>query len=265
MTNNELYKLIYSKYGIITRARGCFLYTKKGERLTDLYLENGRAILGWDTKNAGTFLKNQLNKGLTGGFICEDQQHLRLQKSVCQLLDAEYKVYFYADKASALKAALGVAPQSTAVYRPWNPGNTDWTLTGCVLINPPLAWGDSICILAVAKSLVKDDCPLKDEITVPFALEAALTRAIYNLVSVIKERTEKDWFVYDPVLTKYWERKGPYLFPKISENEYDDFVRHCLDCGLVINPNYNEPSVVPCGADAGVFSKLKKTPFKGDK
>ena len=239
MTNNELYKLIYSKYGIITRARGCFLYTKKGERLTDLYLENGRAILGWDTKNAGTFLKNQLNKGLTGGFICEDQQHLRLQKSVCQLLGAEYKVYFYADKASALKAAL--------------------------LINPPLAWGDSICILAVAKSLVKDDCPLKDENTVPFALEAALTRAIYNLVSVIKERTEKDWFVYDPVLTKYWERKGPYLFPKISENEYDDFVRHCLDCGLVINPNYNEPSVVPCGADAGVFSKLKKTPFKGDK
>ena len=67
------------------------------------------------------------------------------------------------------------------------------------------------------------------------------------------------------MLTKYWERKGPYLFPRISENEYDDFVRHCLDCGIVINPNYNEPSIVPYGADTGVFNQLKKTPFKGDR
>ena len=265
MTNNELYKLVYSKYGIVTRARGCFLYTKKGVRLTDLYLQNGRAILGWDTKNAGTFLKNQLNKGLTGGFICEDQQHLRLQKAVGQLLGSERRVAFYSDKSAALKAALAICPQSTAVYRPWNPGNTDWNTTGCVLINPPLPWGENLCILAVAQPLVKADSPLQDTIAVPFALETAVTRAIYNLVAALGERTEKDWFVFDPVLTKYWERKGPYLFPKISENEYDDFVRHCLDCGLVINPNYNEPSVVPYGADAGVFSQLKKAPFKGDR
>ena len=265
MTNNELYTLIYSKYGIVTRARGCFLYTKKGVRLTDLYLENGRAILGWDTKNAGTFLKNQLNKGLTGGFICEDQKHLRLKKSVEQLLESARGVAFYPDKSVALKAALTISPESTAVYRPWNPGNSNWAETDCVIINPPLSWGDSICILAVKEPLIKEDCPLQDALTVPFALETAVTRAIYNLVAALDERTEKDWFVYDPVLTKYWERKGPYLFPKISENEYDDFVRHCLDSGLIINPNYNEPSVVPYGADTGVFSQLKKAPFKGDR
>ena len=106
MTNNELYKLIYSKYGIITRARGCFLYTKKGVRLTDLYLQNGRAILGWDTKNAGTFLKNQLNKGLTGGFICEDQKHLRLKKSVEQLLGSVRGVAFYPDKTIIITSLL---------------------------------------------------------------------------------------------------------------------------------------------------------------
>ena len=63
------------------------------------------------------------------------------------------------------------------------------------------------------------------------------------------------------MVTKYWERKGPYLFPKIPENQYEKFVLHCLEKGLVISPVYNEPSIVPFGADAGVFSKLKSDPF----
>lgn len=259
MTSNELYTQIYSKYGIVTRARGCFLYTKKGERLTDLYLENGRAILGWDSKNAGTFFKNMLNKGLTGGFICEE--HSRLDKAVSSLLNSDRKTAFFATKADALKAGLALSPQSTSIYRPWNPGKADWTDTDCVIIVPPLPWCDNIYLLAV-KGEAKD---LAGQIPLAFAQKTAITRAIYNLIAAIGGRTEKDWFIYDPVLTKYWERKGPYLFPKISENEYDAFVRHCLDCGLVINPNYNEPSVVPYGADAGVFGRLKKTPFKGDR
>lgn len=259
MTSNELYNLLYSKYGIVTRARGCFLYTKKGERLTDLYLENGRAILGWDSKNAGTFFKNMLNKGLTGGFICEE--HSRLDKAVSSLLNSDRKTAFFATKADALKAGLALSPQSTSIYRPWNPGKADWTDTDCVIIVPPLPWCDNTYLLAV-KGETKD---LAVQIPLAFAQKTAITRAIYNLVAAIDERQEKDWFIYDPVLTKYWERKGPYLFPKISENEYDAFVSHCLDCGLVINPNYNEPSVVPYGADAGVFGRLKKTPFKGDR
>ena len=259
MTSNELYTLIYSKYGIVTRARGCFLYTKKGVRLTDLYLENGRAILGWDSKNAGTFFKNMLNKGLTGGFICEE--HSRLDKAVSALLNSDRETAFFATKADAIKAGLALSPQSTSIYRPWNPGKTDWTDTDCVIIVPPLPWCDNIYLLA-AKGKTKD---LAGQTALPFAQKTAIARAIYNLIAEINERQEKDWFIYDPVLTKYWERKGPYLFPKISENEYDDFVRHCLDCGLVINPNYNEPSIVPYGAYTGALSLLKKTPFKGDR
>ena len=258
MTSNELYTQIYSKYGIVTRARGCFLYTKKGERLTDLYLENGRAILGWDSKNAGTFFKNMLNKGLTGGFICEE--HSRLDKAVSSLLNSDRKTAFFATKADALKAGLALSPQSTSIYRPWNPGKGDWTDTDCLIIVPPLPWCDNIYLLAVKG----DTNNLAGQIPLAFAQKTAITRAIYNLIGALDERQEKDWFIYDPVLTKYWERKGPYLFPKISENEYDAFVRHCLDCGLVINPNYNEPSIVPFGADPGVFGQLKKAAFKGE-
>ena len=85
---------------------------------------------------------------------------------------------------------------------------------------------------------------------------------VIELMAELPLRQEKDWFIYDTILTKYWERKGPYLYPKITENKYDDFVKHCLDCSIVINPSYNEPSIIPFGADKGVFTKLKNNPFE---
>ena len=38
---------ITTRYGYVKRARGYFLYTEKQVRLTDMFQEAGRAILGW--------------------------------------------------------------------------------------------------------------------------------------------------------------------------------------------------------------------------
>ena len=92
-------------------------------------------------------------------------------------------------------------------------------------------------------------------------IEAAVTRSIYNLISALQTRQEKDWFIYDLALTKYWQRKGPYLFPKISKELYGKFILHCLDLGIVVSPVYEQPSIVPFGADRGVFEILKKNPI----
>ena len=82
MNKSELYNELYNRYGAVRRARGCFLYTKKGTRVTDLYQEGGRAILGWEGGNAFTMFKNVLSRGQTGSFICEDSPFSRLQKAV---------------------------------------------------------------------------------------------------------------------------------------------------------------------------------------
>ena len=102
---------------------------------------------------------------------------------------------------------------------------------------------------------------VRNAIKLPFALEVAVTRSIYNLIKALQVRQEKDWFIYDPVLTKYWNREGPYLFPKVAQDNYKDFALHCLACGILISPEYNQPSIVPFGADHGVFTKLKNSPF----
>lgn len=256
MTCEALYQHLYNLYGPVTRARNCFLYTKKGVRITDLYQENGRAILGWQGGSAFTMLKNVINRSQTGGFICEEND--RLSKAVSELLDSPRKTYYFSDKISAMKAGLAIAPESTNAYRPWNQTSIVWSDVKCVIIEPPLPWTDSIFILAVASN--EEAVPVS-KLTVSFALKTGITRAIYNLIAALQTREESDWFIYDTILTKYWKREGPYLYPKIDRKDYDSFILHCLEEGILINPDYNSPSIIPFGADKGVFEKLNKSSF----
>lgn len=264
MNKTDFYSEIYKRYGPVTRARGCFLYTKKGVRLTDLYQENGRAILGWDGKSAFTHLKNVLSRGQTGSFITEEQNHPgRLSRAVSSLTQTQRTAFAFSDKMTALKAGLYFSPQGTSFYRPWSQ-NQKISDADCAIIIPPLPWTDTIYLLAVKNEALQSksqekSCP--GSVKLPFALECALTRAIYNLIAELPARQEKNWFIYDSVLTKYWERQGPYLRPKIPQEKYDDFVCRCLDAGLVINPEFNGDSIVPFGADKGVFTKLKNLQF----
>ncbi len=262
MTDLYLYSEIFSRFGTVQRARGCFLYTKKGVRLTDLYQEGGRAVLGWGG-TAFTRFKNVLNRGITGSYITEFE--VQTQKAVAKLLNSPRTVLFYPSYASALKAALTVSPNGTAFYKPWNPAESDFSGQDCVIIAPPLPWTQTVYIVAaipeVAEVALAAGRTVPPSVRIPAPLNAAVARALFDLAAELPRRSEKDWFLYDNLISAYWERKGPYLFPKVQEEQYKLFVLHCLDCALVISPDYNTPSIVPFGADRGVFSKLKQKPF----
>lgn len=262
MTDSYLYSEIFSRFGTVQRARGCFLYTKKGVRLTDLYQEGGRAVLGWGG-TAFTRFKNVLNRGITGSYITEFE--VQTQKAVAKLLNSPRTVLFYPSYASALKAALTVSPNGTVFYKPWNPAESDFSGQDCVIIAPPLPWTQTVYIVAaipeVAEVALAAGRTVPPSVRIPAPLNAAVARALFDLAAELPRRSEKDWFLYDNLISAYWERKGPYLFPKVQEEQYKSFVLHCLDCALVISPDYNTPSIVPFGADRGVFSKLKQKPF----
>lgn len=268
MNKSELFTELYKRYGAVTRARGCFLYTKKGVRLTDLYQEAGRAILGWEGGSAFTMFKNVLSRGQTGSFICEDCPVSRLQKAVSELLASDRIIFCFSSHKDAFEAGLSLFPDETSLYRPWNAQNEKIKINrqAALILTPPLPWAENIFILALDAKRIEENPDkllfIRNAIKLPFALEVAMTRSIYNLIKALQERQEKDWFIYDTVLTKYWNREGPYLFPKVPKDNYSDFALHCLDCGIVISPDYNQPSIVPFGADRGVFTKLKNSPFE---
>ena len=85
---------------------------------------------------------------------------------------------------------------------------------------------------------------------------AAAARAVYDLIAALKVRQEKDFFIYDKILTKFFERRSCWLRPKVPQEKYDAFVLACLDAGVAINPDYNADSIVPYGADKGVIKKM---------
>ena len=264
MITEEYYSEISARFGEIKRARGTFLYTEKGVRLTDMYLENGRAILGWGngngTNGTGAFLKikNIINRGLTGSFETDFQK--QLDKAVSDLLRAECRALVYFDTAKAEKAALSFSTRLVK-YVPWvglvheNEIVKDFE---CLLITPPLPWTDNLYVLAVRNDITALFYPER----VSGAILGGLSRSIYDLIAELPCRGEKNWFMYDVYLKEYFTRKGPYLYPKMQEKDYDDFVKHCLSCNIAISPDYNVPSIIPYGADKGVFTLLKNNPWK---
>lgn len=58
---DSLLGLLFETFGEVTRARGKFLYTKRGARILDLYLSGGAGILGHRNKANLTF-KNTLDR-----------------------------------------------------------------------------------------------------------------------------------------------------------------------------------------------------------
>ncbi|WP_318662258.1 hypothetical protein [Treponema sp.] len=264
MIKEEYYSEITARFGEVKRARGTFLYTEKGTRLTDMYLENGRAILGWGNGNGttgtGAFLKikNIINRGLTGSF--ETDFAKQLDKAVSDLLRAECRALVYFDTDKAEKAALSFSKRLVK-YVPWVglvAGDNIVHDFECVLITPPLPWTDNLYVLAVRNDITSLFYPER----VSGAILGGLSRSIYDLIAELPCRKEKDWFIFDTYLKDYFARRGPYLFPTMSEKNYDDFVRHCLECNLAISPDYKIPSIVPYGADKGVFTLLKNNPWK---
>ena len=258
-----LYKELNLRYGPVLRARKCFLYTKKGIRITDMFQENGKAILGWGNPKPFTQFKNTMNRGITGSFFTEDEN--RIQKAVSDLLNSKRIVYLFKSKQAALKCALTLSPSDTTFWRPWNPDVNKWDDKSVVIVVPPFAWEEDIYIVAALPEIVEiadaagKELIASERIAAPYLV--GIAHAIYDVISEIPLRKETDWFKYDNVLSKYWTRKGPYLFPKMNEEMYKKFVAHCLDCSILINPEYNNPSIIPFGADIGVFTKLKNNPF----
>lgn len=269
MTAEKLAKLIKQKYGAVKRARGAFLYTASGTRLLDMYLESGRAILGWKAGSSLTVFKNVLNRGAIGSYDTGDWE--ALERAVRELFGKDRKVKAFTDKAAAFRNACALSENSTMFWRPWlvsappsaaciEPwlGEAEEVKSAeCIIFQPPFPWGEPLYLLAAKSNLAGVDdakgCRL------PSALCAAISRSVYDLKAELPLRTEKDWFLHDKLLSRCWTRRGPYLYPKTDEAKeeaYDAFVEKCLECAIVISPDCNIPSIVSPGLNAGVFKKL---------
>lgn len=271
---------LYKRYDIVKRGRGPFLYTQRNVRLTDMYQEDGRAILGWGGGSAFTMMKNAIEPGATGSYITRFRG--RLAKAVNALLktfdaaDGGRAVFAFNRADDAAAAAHDMCGDDMIVWKPW--AGLDSLASGkrCFMFAPTFPWADEITLLAVRGLPAPEPAegapsgppasaaPALPPRAVRLAppIEAGVTRSIYNLIAAFKERGEAGWRLYDKYIAPYWERRGPYLTCRVAREDYDAFFLHCLDLGIVINPDPAGESIVPFGADAGVLRILSRRPFR---
>lgn len=247
------------RYGTVSRARGCYLYTQKGVRITDLYLDGGRAILGRSCSASKAFkvFKNTIDRGQTGLF--PNMYETRFEKAALSLLKGYDHARWFASEES-LERAVRESPWGAAsLWRPWNGCENEAFEADAAAVCIPFA----LCGSGYA-ALFKDKNgalpPPSDECS-PALLNAA-SRALYDLAHELTLRGEKDFALFDSVLARYFTRRGAYLAPKVGENRYADFFLHCLDCALLLPPVYGLPAFVPFGASLGDFAHLKRTVFE---
>lgn len=258
-----LFRELKLRYGNVKRARGNFLYTEKGVRITDLYREAGRAILGWPCQeSAVTVFKNVLSRGINGSFPTDFSY--RMDKAVSELFNSSRKCLFFAFKEDAVFFVESEFKNSCSYFKPWNVENEKkaFSESECIIFEPVFPWTQSVYIACIPSDFDISDKEKKYRtIKLPSPLLAGLTRSVYNLIKALQNFKEKDFFIYDTFLKNYFIRKGPYLFSKVEKEDYDEFFKHCLDCHILISPSYDIPSIVPFNAQKGVFELLKKNPF----
>lgn len=278
---------IKKRYGNVKRARGIYLYTEKSVRLTDCFLDGGRGILGHGGGKAKTAFKDCFERGANGFY---DSGLLpAFEKSVKKLLPAEYtEIRLYSEKTAAMLGETSFSSDGASdkadpvLWQPWldfagkiteQPTGYPkieviYNLTGdfpaIVKIVPPFTYATDICVYAFSSACSEEMLKnLPENDVVPSPLLAAYTRGFYDLLNSFSLFTEKDFKANSKALEPFFTRNQCYLFPKIPETQYKDFVLKCLDAGIVISPDYNVPSIMPWRANPGDIKKISKINLEG--
>lgn len=245
MQSEELRRLIYEKYGEVTRVRGFFLYTKKGVRLLDMWRSG--ALLGYKAGRAKREIKRELDRGMQNSFI--GAAHLKLLKS----LETLFRSPVHAYSLSSLEAAKE-ANKEGRVYLPFETPAESFACGEAFLFTPPLP-------LSIYFLIIRKESGEKSDMDGEFlgnASSAALSKSVYDLLRAERTLGEKDFFSYDRFLNPYFTRKRCYLSPKCKEGEYYEAIKLFLDAKIVINPSFFERTLVPWGVDAGCFRALSR-------
>ena len=247
--------LIYERFGNVRRARGFYLYTDKKVRLLDMYLSDGRAILGHKTGRVLTTFKRELDKGLFGGYPSKD---MSLLKRALRCLFPKYESLICATKEKAtdiMKETLGIPIKDIVIYRHF----LDKDFGNCFLFLPYPSLNTSIILYKdIEIGFSKEDFILPAE-------ASSIALFIYDVIASKKrrengaclhsmhskklskkeEKTQKEIGKLFSVLETFFDIEGRYLFFKGDEDAYKNFFISALENHILLSPSVATPSIFP--------------------
>ncbi|MBN2531437.1 MAG: aminotransferase class III-fold pyridoxal phosphate-dependent enzyme [Spirochaetales bacterium] len=254
---------LYHHIPVIKRARGYRLYDKNGNRIIDLYQNNGHALLGHRASRLTSVLKNIISKGLI--FDVPSIYTYRLKKAVKQLvpgtgtvclagsLDHGLKIISDALKVRAtvddiVDPLWGKKKGRITVWRPFTRDDPD----SVPVIIPVLPFSIAGAPVIICLKKEYKNPPEHTTMISPFIL-AGSVRAVYDLGYYRKP----DW-LKDDILkgAKKWEQKGIYIIARMKEEEYQSAFKDFLKAGVLLSPHYPGPSIFPAELSHGELQKI---------
>jgi hypothetical protein len=249
----------------IKRARFWRLYAEergpdKTWRFLDLWMDDGRCILGAKGTGLGTRAKAAIDVGLTRPF--PSVREARLVKALLESYPSFASVRLYRSEERALLAAEAVAPGASipviypfAEYLEARGGDA-----GSEAGRPRLAMPRLPCPAAFAPAALlfrdsSDAEAMAGDLVPPLQLACARD-SLHELDLFRRSYDETLWRKADRRLGRFFERRGPYLFPKVDEDGYQAFFEAALGAGVLLSPAREKPSIIPGDFDDGELAKL---------
>jgi hypothetical protein len=254
----------------VRRARGYRLYDYQGRRYLDLWQGGGRVLLGHRSLRLTHLLKDVLSRGLLADL--PSLYGRRLERALAGLLPAFPQVRI----ASCLPAALALVsrylgrevrvdeirdPALDSTGGGGAPEAAWWRplLTGQPVAGPPprvllpvLPFAASGAPVAVCFSgPLPADFPPSE--TVSPVLLAGATRCLSDL----RHYRRPEWLRDDLLQgASGWSQRGIYLSARCAAERYGELFAAFLDRGVLLNPRWPGPSILPAEASAGEVAKM---------
>ncbi|ADN03051.1 hypothetical protein [Spirochaeta thermophila] len=251
----------------VKRARGWRLYTKKGERILDLYGEGGKAVLGHRPGQVGRVLKNEISKGL---YLRVPSVYLfRLRKALRAFLPTHPHLRLFPSHEALLAHLASRHERPYTLHDPALPASLQphrsplvaWArpflpppptpLAIPVFPIPGLALPGVLC--AREESLLPD---VPDALASPLLL-AAMTRSIHDLLGA--GHLFQGVGHYLDALPPPWRHTGPYLYLEEPPRDHPTLFRRFLSRGILVSPSPGVPGVFPAEISPGEWALFRRT------
>ena len=258
---------IHSLFGNVKRARGYYLYTEKKERLLDMFLCGGRAILGHKPAGVLTQYKREFEKGITCAFPTKTHTELKTALKALfpqyesYICSTQQEAYHYIESFAKKRHQLFTFPYEVPVYRHGIKKDL-----GAIFLFFPYPSIATTIILYSNFDDAKVFFPPSAECRAMPCEERAISSFIYALIAEEKRRiegvrpysmkgkkalksflsTQKELKQMQPMLELFFEIEGRYLyFRQNSTINYKDFFFSALKSGILLSPDVRSPSIFP--------------------
>jgi len=237
----------------VLRARGFRLYLSNNQRLVDLWLCGGAAILGHTPANQLRELKNTASRGLFAPYPHFTEN--RLIKALLKLIP---------ERVFRLYAAPPEELSAVKLWRPYvnpdNPFAADETRLLIPIIPGVQTWRGGLpfglCIAAAQSEEALSNLPPSDRLS-PVLLSAA-ARGIHDIIAAPQRGKPHFPKIAKALKTSRWQRNGIYLTLKETPapSEWETLFKRFLETGFLLPPSPFFPLILPGEMSDGEEAKL---------